>query len=1087
MVWRQRERGWFPSNYVRRITDQEAELARAQLDLALNQINSTNEQPSSMSLTHHPSSSHSSRHSVVSSIWDGHGQIHESETTLTPQDQGSHLNTTSQSHSMTDTIPANSSANSLSTDRNSDVRPSNWVDWLPRVTNDGQIQYYNTLTGELASEMPSAEDDLDEDDRDVNHAVAAQVSKATEANDSQSLPQSEPLAFLERLGFGSEQLQRHGILPSHLTCPNRRSYTPSTHPVLSLDQDHAPVSHSHRLSTSTLTTAHTLPIKNLFINRTSTTRPSFQPRSMSVVGNNRPDAASLFHLPVIHSHSSDALRGPGARHHGTRSITHSNRSSRDQISSARLDSSDVVMMSEQVKNSLRPSLAIPATSSLRRIKLEVQKAIDAVAELTAPYPDGFLMNMTLSDAEMDKLSDEALTPLRNKLSSASLNLGAMIRHLLQASCQSDTAVLSVLRDSASPAGFGSLLSGQASSISTPTSPYAPHLDPGLPIMPYDARSISQHAQPYPELKPVTRRIASTLSKLTLSTRAFWGLLSTSPSNRPDDNPESGVVGQSVEPVEPVSSGVDRKAIWQARFTLEQKLRTECKMGISDLSSNVELFFNHLELLLAESKNVIHPSPSLDPSPQPYLFPRHGIGHLSMSLESLLLPGGSKGGNWQASGFHNSSATTSPRPSSLAQPTLATNPKPPSIRLTLDWFAHQLSPTIKEAIETSNATTVLFLREMPQDPNDVQDSDSSARVALRDTKQDWLETLLSHITDLLDSVGSLLDTAEALDLSSSLHMDLDSCLWLDKQRALSERPQPGALSADHLANTLNRLRSSRQLVDEFLAAKQGVYDLVSELNRAAHILMTSPDGCGFTPTISPAQPPFASPLFAIYAPIRDATGRSSLSASMNNLVLRLEILNQATRSLAIEADEQSKLEADFGGNNLVKQYLTSDPSAQWSTRSSASRTSGGQKGRRGSYLSQGTSILAGTSSGISPPSSPQTRRTSRGIEEEQAENDLYADGIPPDASPESLSGYASIQRLSLQPPSFVSSAGSGETIDRTSIDSTKRTSLAEASVWSYQTSSSAKSERSAEQLANLRSSTHINEVPSLPIDGESGAF
>ncbi|KAH9814855.1 ras guanine nucleotide exchange factor domain-containing protein [Melampsora americana] len=205
---------------------------------------------------------------------------------------------------------------------------------------------------------------------------------------------------------------------------------------------------------------------------------------------------------------------------------------------------------------------------------------------------------------------------------------------------------------------------------------------------------------------------------------------------------------------------------------------------------------------------------------------------------------------------------------------------------------------------------------------------------------------------------------------------------------------------------------------------------------------------------------------------------SLSTVLGRLVIGLETLSTASQSLAAEADAQSKLTSDFGHNQAVRQFLTTRaiPKRINLQHSSVSKVGliESQKGPRRRNSLYGVGLA---NSNTSCPSSPKIQRLSRGIDEEQAEDETSFDYSTQDTSTE-LTSSASGQKLH---PSSFTSAGSVETADRVSIESSKRTSLAAASVWSRRTSSSAKSEKSLDYLVNFKGQPL--DLPSLSNDGD----
>ncbi|KAK7048205.1 hypothetical protein R3P38DRAFT_3307112 [Favolaschia claudopus] len=139
------ERGWFPSNYVTVISDEEAELAFANSDQAM------------------PERQLNNLHSDTTSVLDmSHAMMRgtqaENEEWLDAEIGG---------QGGMDEL-ANSTLNNVP------LASSDF--WMPEVTSDGQIYYVNTKTGQHARDLPPSESDGDTSDSDFAPLTNSQSS-----------------------------------------------------------------------------------------------------------------------------------------------------------------------------------------------------------------------------------------------------------------------------------------------------------------------------------------------------------------------------------------------------------------------------------------------------------------------------------------------------------------------------------------------------------------------------------------------------------------------------------------------------------------------------------------------------------------------------------------------------------------------------------------------------------------------------------------------------------------------------------------------------------------------------------------------
>ncbi|KAI9465465.1 ras GEF [Lactarius psammicola] len=172
------QRGWFPSNYVEIITDEEADVGYAALELQHRQ--QQQQQSNLQLLPTYPTSSTIQSTTSSSSI-------------ARSRSYGDHRN-------WPDPDTDSSSRNGRSVDElhttsgEGDTLPSDF--WVPRVTQDGQIYYVNTQTGQHSRDLPIDAGDFS----DVDFRTSAQRLRpdiAVDPYDRSNGPQNGRIA-----GFG---------------------------------------------------------------------------------------------------------------------------------------------------------------------------------------------------------------------------------------------------------------------------------------------------------------------------------------------------------------------------------------------------------------------------------------------------------------------------------------------------------------------------------------------------------------------------------------------------------------------------------------------------------------------------------------------------------------------------------------------------------------------------------------------------------------------------------------------------------------------------------------------------------------------
>ncbi|KNZ51471.1 hypothetical protein VP01_393g1 [Puccinia sorghi] len=493
----ERERGWFPSNYTRRLTDEEADLTRAQLET----FKQTSD--SAINKIHHPvenNADHTSRMSVISIHYNNN-----SNNQWDDQQELNHPPMSSFESNATQPLPLSTNTqNSHNRLPTSTPNQSNsWAAWLPKVTDDGQIYYHNNLTGEIASEMPLADYDLE---------LESHPTTTTHGSNQPRLISEfhleDPLKFLQDNGFSKETLIQRGLLSSSQFSPTTLFATNQTPACSNISPSSASAQTSTNLHSPSITQSQSNS------NNNSELRLSNPPQSSP----NDPINPQHHTNPPSDLITSELTSDPP---HHPLNLNRSSASSSNVLSIASSSrgigtSKNIFQFSQQLKEKLQPVVEVPATLTFSQMATEITEAISF--------------------------------------------------------CQLDTAVLSMLNDSGLAVNFSSLSIGQARSSSIPPiSPYVSSRDSTFSSnSSFQSLFTNAHLN-FPGLKLVSRKIASTLSKLTLSTRALWGLLSIESGDLFEINDKNSFTPLDLQELHSRQNA-------QSRFALEQKLRSECRMG-----------------------------------------------------------------------------------------------------------------------------------------------------------------------------------------------------------------------------------------------------------------------------------------------------------------------------------------------------------------------------------------------------------------------------------------------------------------------------------------------------------------------------
>lgn len=454
-----------------------------------------------------------------------------------------------------------------------------------------------------------------------------------------------------------------------------------------------------------------------------------------------------------------------------------------------------------------------------------------------------------------------------------------------------------------------------------------------------------------ELRPFTRRVTSTLSKLVLSVRAVWGILETAPTDQVLD--EEDGLGDAEDLARREQAREQILAEWarmrETRFETEAKLRSEVLAGARDVQSNVVAFLNEFERLvgdeMAANGGATVPRPLLR-------APKALQGSLRTNAAALLLPGGGFGGNWRGNGF-----VTLPTPNST--PNLPSSiPDAPS--LSYAYPSQSISPEVAVALQQSSKFLLVEAEALRDVINSItttvtpSDGDGAATPGLAAQKVIRLGDSNLSPTQLLDQAAQLqrqlaafLTKVEDIDVASGVDFELST----ESQSRPSSRRDfvstSGSISSitnttqssdqesivDPVAASEYRasVQEARPLLAELEVRKQALYDVAPRLLAALQELYMASSQVSPPPVGGP-QPLSTSPLAFFSPPSRTEADPDTVLEIISDLNTGVTTLCTTITSLGALAEVQSSAPSNLRRPNLAFRTSLFDTQSA-STRSS----------------------------------------------------------------------------------------------------------------------------------------------------------
>ncbi|KAI5479345.1 cell division control protein Cdc25 [Pseudohyphozyma bogoriensis] len=785
--------------------------------------------------------------------------------------------------------------------------------WVPKVTNSGQLFYYNTRTGETSRDMPIdgrgdgvqiAHDEFPQD-VDDERSDANRPSISIDADWVPKLTSDGAAVYYVNVQTGERSWSPPASSAGHSPAMTRLA------PVSSARQS---MGGSSLLS-------------------------SWTERTVSA-----PE-------PVGGS------AGPGVS--ARRMSTYSDDSALD----ADFGSDERHSKGKGVEKPVNEEASLREHGEKRKSKIRARKTV-ATAELLEPPPPPLI-------SELEALVTRALQDVINVTGAGGMAKRPGIDEEVDPQVERDR--LAYLSDTVVAAVRTLLHSAgvldQAISSADGSLPATPSIDSSD-----TSKSTTLSSKAQVELRPYTRRLASALSKLALSTRAVWGLLETTDDDQQVDEEEP-----SPDPEEHARQLEVREAAIQAlaqarerRFENDAKLRSDVLLTARDVQLAVVNFLSEFARVTGESTAKA----GGPPLPRELLrAPKALQGSLKTNAAALLLPGGGFGGNWRGNGF-----VTLPTPQSspvisgsagLASLSYSYPTKP----ITADvasFLQNDSSALIQEADSLrqfiQSFTSATSAKSSPRPASGSSLASATSRLSLGSfPSTSTPEDLLRETSRLQQKLAGFLTKVEDIDIAAGVDFELAG----EAQSRPGSRANNDFVSATGSVSTFGEspkesdvesiidpptssyrssVQEARPLLAELEVGKQALYDVAPALLAAIQELFTVPAGPSTAvapaPTMGP-QPVSTSPLQLFVSPARVEFGPATILEVLSDLTSSVTQLCKTIVALGAIAETQASAPRDLRQNSLAFRSSLFDNHTSPSTSSVAdSRAFGKPAGAKG---------------------------------------------------------------------------------------------------------------------------------------------
>lgn len=675
-------------------------------------------------------------------------------------------------------------------------------DWVPKVSTDGRIVYYNTRSGDSAFELPSPSvassstysvhsprTDLDSvstntpNAQQVSHRTAAvttgtataksispsvalvggSLSARSPYNDSHSLGtdgyiggssnSSAELAAGESFSSAQEVLLSHSQQPSQpsensLADGLSRSISATT---MSRDNSLGGMGNGRAISMysddSALDADFSLPPGEAS-RRTGTDdttdayAPSMTPRKVSAA--------------TEHSLETEDTAGPFA-----------------DLQAADVPTDPAHQVSIERWNTLMQLTQIGRAPSLAELRAQSDSALADLSQAIARPPP------TLSPdapSDSDATFEEQEAQNRRAVEVAALHVNTAVQNLLLAADVSSEPILPAKRLSAhsmnaraSPRSSLNLTtaSGQSTLGSRPSSLHSASFKTVPPLTANDFRSLAM-------------KVAATESKLMLSIRTAWCLLATSPEEEQTLHANQDLDNPSEEDITIMRHR--RAALIASRAENAAKLRKDVGLQIKTLAKSIDDLLSRIEAFAQE--NGIHADQEHLLAPQKY------EAEVSADPAALLLPIAQVSSVLRGHGYTKTELTVpSSRRTSLATPSILSHSR--SLRDSRSIVSPSLNRTLSPATLAELGSSKQELTEELAGVRTVLRTLLSSSLSDKSLKPAFLSTVTAQAAQLFGRVGGLLKDVEDVDIASRLDIEVTPELFA----ILTAQHISGVLSLD----------------------------------------------------------------------------------------------------------------------------------------------------------------------------------------------------------------------------------------------------------------------------------------------------
>ena len=760
------------------------------------------------------------------------------------------------------------------------------ADWVPKVSSDGRIFYYNTRTGKFAAELPSPSSSSNNsrhkrtdpgiDILDSARYTSEGTSTSSDTHQQVSLTASSTLKAFPAFhsepaepitGGNLEEVLRKTIL--HVPNAPADSWLPAPQPsrAISMYSDESALDTAFMLPQST---------KQRLLDITRT------PRKISLTASNDSEIGTSL-----------------------------------ENSTAKLQALD-------------PLITVSANSNLADLEKDCTESLNKLSEIVQRRAS--LTSHSSIEAEATEVADRHLFELvAISINNSTRRLLAATDVILEHPYNRRTSAISTV----DPSPRSSLYFG-AGTLTEQRS--------GSQELAFRLPALS-----LPDFRPLAMKITATESKLILSLRTNWGLLSTSAAE--ERAVEASREADSLPEEEKHALKKQRQVLLTARREIDEKMRFDLLIQIRTLGNAISAFVSEVEIF-ARKKGMSSEGYAM-------VTPKRVDSELRLSYSELLLPVSYTSGGLRGHGFSRTSALLGKRsrPSSFTPSFLQF---PQSIRSSHTMTAGEpdvlLSSYTLQNLETERNS----LRNELQSLQSFFATTVGSALAEKPLDSSLLPSITSQTFVLLKRLASFLREIEQVDIAARLDIELNPETFASLsgetiQGLFSKGIFPvdaGAFPAN--ATYQNSLRRAASLLERLLIVKQSLYVVPPILLAAVQSLsaVKSPVSQVLNGSMAarPMQPASSSPLSSL-SPLKLYTHMNEpiiqvLAGVENGISSLINILS----SLSLLADEQASASPELRRSNLELRKIL----AQKSSRASVVSSSPSQS----LYVDQRKSMTAG---------------------------------------------------------------------------------------------------------------------------------